>query len=970
MIKIFRATNKTTKYELVGEIKGRVRDGVVFVPGDRLKYFKASVVASQYIDAGVRKWLTPEFFDTYTDIRNDPWIVQIYDENGSKLSAGIIDPDSIEYDYAKMEMSFNVVSPLYILEKIGSIGGRNVYEIKPINVSFDTSNAGVAYIDIPKNTAYNSWVLNTLSVEYRDGISKVVSVTDNGATWRIKVNGFRISSNRSLYVKVTKISRGDTEYVIEFEIQSLPTDFFNKNIVAAVPIGFFGGSADQQRANAKLHSFLLTGTKFTVKLPLPSNENDEWSVGNFVYIQIVSVEGSDLTVGEGIRNGNVRLIDKYYFNFDMTGGAHPIDMIIELLKNVSSNVFGATPNVVDATLAGNWIRILEDAVPSAHPSKAFEEILAAAGCRAEVDWTDGDQIPTIKISSMYVDESNPISVSVIESLKKSVPKRKVPGVFVSYRGDNMNKSHKGWINAESADEPPDAEGTIKLRAVVPISWDISEFKDGTKRSRTMDELARLIYNFYTQYSEEWTAVVKYEGGSLAGKAVSLPVQTFDALNNYNPSVLQNTIFYVVEDQTELGSSLHRLKLWKKSGTEPSTTARAVLKGDLGVVLGGSADFSVRLEGTSETIGSVLWEIKDFTRTTTIDQFTGNDTISYTFSSTTFSSGIYTITATVTASDTLSQITSNVHYIVVINPTINFDPPEFEVTGTLRDASFGSFNKIILPTSGKRTGMIYDADPDTYIVFNTSGPYIYNNSFETEDPNNPGKPDGWTLGPTNSYWSRFYVGGNAPNGAYILRLQTTYNDAITEYTAIQTVSYANLAGAPIKLSFFVDFSNVGPYADQYTVRIRAKDGITVLAEKILDNETSLNWKRYFLEFEIPLSESVTYEISVRVTNWLSGGSSPANDARFDFDFFVDTVYDTTRVLVSPSGIAIGSRFGETRITNKKVKISGDKIGANFIQLNTTTQPTPDNNTGALYFDGEKLYLVIVDYKGNITKKIIV
>jgi len=963
MIKIWKY-NTSTVYELIGEVRGRVRDGVFFIPGQRINYFRATVAASRYriSSGGTLYYITPSFFSNYNNPVAEPWICQIYDENGSPLAAGIIDPASIEYDYARLEMTFNVVSPLYLLELSGSVGGRNVYEIKPTATGWADSSGNWLSVIVPKNENYNSWITSDLGyVEWDGGIAgvKEVNALSNNAGYQIILYGYTVSTDVvGISANVASVNFTGNTYIVRFNLPGFNTKLIGSVLLFLVPAGYFPGNNDANLVaiNATVRSD-GTNTYIEVQLPKPSSSSNQYAIGQTVTVYYYAKTETK----SALIDGKVRLIGKKYFNLTLTQPTAPHVLIQQLLPSVSP-IFNAS-YIINPT-GFSTLLFQPEGVPSPQPARALEEILGACAAFAECIWRNGTQPPTIVIKPLSASSTETVTVGdAVISFKQALAPRAAPGVVVRYSGDNLQKDHVGFVNnnISQPDTVPDADGTIEVRAAVP-ALSITTLKDGTKRSRLADNIAALVNEFYRNYVVEATATVRYGDESLVGKVVRLSLQTVSATGG--PGALATSDWYVVEDEFELGSDEHRLKLWAKQTSIPYGTPKVIVATQPGVLSGETLRVSITASGLAESVSAVYWEIYKLVGNNLNYYTSGTDYATYKLEITAPTTpGVYAIKVRVTTSATNTQIWSDPTYFAVINPTWEFPVDRPIEVSDIRILLDPENKRIEIPSSiGANIGRIADENPDNYTVFQSSGPFIANGSFESGSGTTPSN---WNRNPSNQ-WLR--ASGGAADGNFYLYVSIPYGNT-GPFTASQTVSYTGRKGKLVRLTFWTR-TDLTTLNHRFFVKIAVKDSTTTIVEKTFDNDPvptnpmPTQWSKYSLYFEVPESESITYEILAIVENW---ASSPTSPAYFYFDGFVDTVFEKTEVLISPRGLAVGSRWGETRITSKDVKIAARHVSSEVLQFDATSEPTVPNGAVAIYYDGKDLRAVFVNQSGNKTVK---
>jgi hypothetical protein len=591
---------------VVGELLSNPTVGPVYSPLTGFNYYPINIRAKGYrigSQTAETIWFTPFFFQNYENyFLTNPWYVDILTEGGSLIWRGIIDPDSIEFDFRTRETTFTAVNPFYVIEKAPPFGTRNVYAIKPSNIvrSLSGSTLNIAF-DVPKNSNYDSWITGIQFIEYDGGFMRVQSVEDQTSFWRII--GTRFPVEKTFYVsgKITTQSINKSNNTIKSVTyaftQTLNIDaewsrIDSGSIVISNNEYFFADFTLQEvddngtrRPGIRINlsslslsaSNFTSGTIHTLKLYIHKKEGDLSSSFSEIYLL-----GGTNFFGATADGPNYRLHE----------------VVAKYLTNIAAPFSTYQTPSFDETF-----HVRPETVLSENPKETIEGLLNLGPIMLYCEPTTNAHFK-LTFKKMPSATASAVTSATVLSLKMSPTKRKPSGVRITYVGENKNKSHYG--SYPTRDDKQIAGEALSLRAAFPMV-DAQKTPNGVQQSPYLVSVAQHIYEFLTKATIESRGSIvptssAYLYKSLAGTVIDAQVETFDYQGNTS---MQTMKFFVLEDEIDTLRGIHNVRMLSTATVSPPTrsafiiapsVALSTIRADLIVYNGG------------ETVTQVVWHI--------------------------------------------------------------------------------------------------------------------------------------------------------------------------------------------------------------------------------------------------------------------------------------------------------------------------------------------------------------------------
>ncbi|GIW77896.1 MAG: hypothetical protein KatS3mg104_2959 [Phycisphaerae bacterium] len=975
MIEIFKKLNPSVKYVLDGEFSGELSTKTFIVPGLKTDLKSGSVKASSYTTGGVRKFMTPSFFESYTDPFGDPFIVQFYDEDSNKVGAGIIDPDSVVYDYATRETSFNVVSPLWLLGKKEGLEGRDVLKIKPLGFEYrETGGEIFPVFKLNNESRTDAWVVGDY-IESSIGIGKIHAkqYEDDFILYFVEGN---VGRSISVPGTVNLVYRqGGVITSVDVILEPTTISFYsvdlNRQFFAALVIG---SNSYACRAAVSFSGNVLGGFAFRGHFTFVADSPSSLASGTAVTANFFLLNDTEDDSEGGLTD--IMFISRQYFNTNMTSNeGESVDKFLkELLPNVSP-IFSPGSITYSASSGDAVLKVHPAAVPPTNAMEAFEALLAAAAAKALVTWTDGEQPVTVITTPLTHSSGTPVDIGVnVKSLTRTVPNIRRDGVTISYKGDNLTKNHKGWFPSYLT-SAPDSSDTIKISACYPAA-SVTKTDRGDFLSPDLTEISRIYHEFYTAFLSDWEAEVYYGSVEpLTGSLVDISVESVDA--DTGDASFSTVTFFVVSDSVDPKNGTHKLKLWSTSNPPPAPSKLAYIVGSPLLFRDGSITYTLYANSGDESVDQVTWRVWSAAAGGSLlhsqVKTTGYETFSISGDD-----GPYNpyariwVEAEVRFTPSMTTVTTDRFMTFLITPTSGFTytaPLKGRINtiaGIIESGDIGG--RFSTGVDGRETifGQI-----DASVV---RTPYAYESAVVNKDFEDAPDLNGWSVTTINNGVAEIITDG-AYGKILQLRVPASGNPVVSGVLVEQTVTYTNGIPGELCSAFIInDPTDILTTNNNYSTYgyIRITDSSdTTLAEVVWGDIVLYLWGGYgkdLLQFNLPADKTVKYKFYMEIQE----DTIATSNAVWKFSLVDDRIITDRNVYITQYGVEVGTQYGKTSFTVDESVFRGLAsfvFGGMYVSddINFDVDSLLELGSGVLYLKNGKLYFRYKKLDGTFTTK---
>ena len=961
-------------YELFGEAVGKLQFNDIVHPIEKTSYLQTTVRCSAIKLGSTITHLTPYQFEKYRfdgmrwlsyyeDFLNNPLLVFFHNQNGTPFYVGVVDPDSIEYDYVDQITTFKVVSPLFLVERRGPFGSRNAYRIKPISHAFTYPNSGVELELVFANSYDLQSFLNVGDyIEFKEfGALSITNVTTNpNGTVKVKISSFPTTRTTQIFAKVESVYT-TTSANVYFEIRlSLQSTSYNLQELAGkiIMLPLKGANLSDSDYYYVRPEMFLENDKIILRfVNIPKRSGANWNIGTTVRLFLFSVSPEIFD--------EVLVIDSKVLNFDVPSSATHISVqsfLTEFFKTVSP-FFNS---IVVNDLVGSQNLDYATVFPK-EPFDCLKGVLTATQSYLHFSYSINPSTyavtPTATVRSIIVSETpyKTISKDKVISIKETGGGDlfRYDAVRVRYVGDNLNKP----IGAYPLDALSDNFGrsVLELKAAT-AGRGYATSSDGRLVSNNLVKIAERYFELYRKFRK--SATIKVVGTDVLtdciGRVVrfQLPLPQLDFLwsDPQNVDVYVNKIEIDYEEGTTTAdvSRITSYASLSPSRTEITLTVPHIIPTrDL------SYEYSLKTELTNISSAALIFTKFDDPSTTasvSINSAQRTGTVSVPSSV----GNTFTVKLRITFSGYGDYFSDE--KIVQVRPTtepvpdvpIAVDGLNIERRQTDSSVFFKQFaqQQVWSQFNFKEDSDVNAVDPNNVI-------YTYQNLLNSEFDNN----SEWTV--SNNNFSYGFSGGNFY--ASHLVPSTPINPTISLYQTFSALS--------LKLyRFSIRYRTDSTFTGITTIDFRLYTGTTLLATLSLPTSSSYTTRTF--NFVVPYAAST---IRVELYVALNGGNQGEQ-----FTIYVDYIraesIEQSGNVIARNGILVGTDVGYTRLSSYNSQISAHKVSVPIIELKGILESTtsgyqmpepPQAGNAHIYYDprNDRLVVYFRRLDGTVVKRYI-
>lgn len=955
---------------IVGELLSRPTFGPVYTPFNGFNYYPLSVRAKGYrigSPSAETIWFTPYFFSNYEDIYfNDPWYLDVLSESGELLWRGIIDPDSIEYEFRSRETKFTATNPLFAIEKLPPIGTRDAYAVRPINVLRQmTSNSILLAIDVPKGAAYDTWIANGPHyIEYEGGFFRTSSIEDRGSAWRLITNSVPVEQTIYVSARLEQISTNASRNSITAATFSFtPPETGTQTWSRADSLALYVGANRYFYTTFKFTFVYLQNTISraitieNVNLPIGS-----LSVGSYYTIALF-IHKADTSLQENL--GEIFILraqpNTTPANYGGSISGAPASAVIQAILSATLAPFSNSPAPIDEVGA----RVRPETLLSQAPKEAIESLLNLGPSMLYVEPTTSANFRLV-FKSLPSPSASATTTATALTLKTSPTRRRPSGVRILYAGENKQRGHYG-IYPSRPDRSLAGEG-LSLKVAWP-AIDIVQTATGAKESISMSKIAESIYNFLATATIETTGEILPDSPSwlyksLAGQMVQINIETFD--HQGNTSIVAQK-YFVLRDEIDPSTGIRRATLLSPA-TVPLPSRRPLIAAP-SVALSTVRLFLI-VYHTHETPSSSTWIVRNESGGVVHSEtHTGADDIYY-FDynpNASYAGPVRSVEVQVTFSPTGNTATSD--RVLITRPTppaTPIDVPILPLAETAPRGPSSTTTELRLTQGALSIGASLEAAPVTPINPINNGDFT-------------GNINGWSVSANDTQffftWASTTSAFGFDAGSFEFRF---VRDASITMTAAPTASAYQVLSLPAGTeNTYATFEAAGFHPPQsfftsLRIRIYNEANGAVLKEKYISGATP---SLQSIRFKVPSSRQVRIEFTWQEPEYSLLNTDP-NGTTYRF-FIIGcrlSVLDAVLSEYTAEGLRLRTPIGTTEISNKNANAELIRTSAFTFDILATDSSDrqdagpPPPNSARLYYDGA-LRVALVDARGNVTVKTI-